>query len=114
VLETAEELDGALHLVRSDFPNNEPKRNYWRVPIKDGEGAYIATYTGEDVRPTPPFSTDPIQVAIHFGSAEKAAHEVYSYLAPKGDEPDYRVGVVAVYKKKNAEPSVAILNKIKP
>jgi len=104
-------LDMALNLVRSDI-ENDPHRSYWRVAGENGQGSYIATYEGNDVRPTPPFSTDPIRVVIDFGSAEKAVHEAYSYLAPKEDEPDYRVGIIAVYKKKDLEPNVAIINKL--
>lgn len=111
VLETKDGLDAALHLVRSSASSADPCSRYWRVPIEDGYGSYIATYVGEDVRPTPSFSSEPIRVTLGFGFAEKAAEAAYSYLAPKGSDSDYRVGVVAVYKKRGEEPHFAIMNR---
>lgn len=108
VVETKRGLDAALHLVRSDSENN-PLISYWRAPLEEGNGSYVATYRGEDMRPTPSFSTDPLPFSISYGSAEDAARAVYESLAPRGE--DYRVGVVAVYKKPGEEPHFAIMNR---
>ena len=99
----------ALHIARSAA--GDADRSSWRVPLTEGAGSYIATYTGSDVKPTPSFASDPLTVPLAFGSAEAAARGFFDALAPSQGEPDYRVGVVAVYAIPGEFPSVAIINR---
>ncbi len=110
LVEGARGMDGALHIVRS--VTNGIDRSSWSVPFETGKGLYIGTYIGEDVRPTPSFSGNPIPVALSYGSAAKAARALSEGLAPQSGETDYRVGFVAVYKKLGEAPEIAIVNRI--
>lgn len=111
MLETNKGFDAALHLVRSN-PANEPAVSYWQVPLEEGKGMYIATYTGADVRPTPSFSSAPLPVNLRYASAPSAARGVYEALAPRAGSNDYRIGVVAAYKAPGKEPEFSIINTI--
>lgn len=111
ILETDGGLDALLHIVRS-AKSLDPHRDYWRVSLKDGSGSYISTYTGEDVRPTPSFSSDPLPVSLHYGSAGNAAQGVYDALEPQAGKSDYRVGVIAAYKEPGKEPEISIINRL--
>ena len=103
-------VDGGLHIARS--AHNGIDRSSWTVPFESGAGLFISTYGGDDVKPTPSFSGDPRPVGLSFGSAQKAAESVFASFAPPGGETDYRVGVIAIYKRLGQEPEIAIVNLI--
>lgn len=99
-----------LHIVRAKEGVTE--RESTTVPLISGQGHYVATYNGDDVRPNPSYSGAPTSVQIGFGSAQVAAEEAFDALKPPQGGMDYRVGVVAIYKKPNEEASVAIVNRL--
>ena len=111
IVEVADGYDAALHVVRSG-EGNDPRVSYWSVPLEEGKGSFISTYTGEDARPTPSFTSKPLPLPLHFGSAEAAARAVYEALAPRKGRSDYRIGVVVVYKARGKEPVFSIINTI--
>jgi hypothetical protein len=82
------------------------------VPLVAGTGKYISTYAGEDVRPTPSFIGGPVDTSLSFGSADKASDAIFELLAPPAGEQDYRVGVIACYKKFGEKPTVSIKNRV--
>ncbi len=104
----SEKPDAALHVIRST--TNGIDKSAWDVPLRTGSGSYIATYAGNDVRPTPSFSGDPKEFPLSFGSPENAARSLHGQLAPSAGQSDYRVGFLAVYKKKNQDAETFILN----
>lgn len=109
VIKTDKGMDAAIHIVRS--AENGIDHSSWEVPLRNGEGRYISTYGGADVKPTPSFSGDPLPFALDFGSAQKAAKEVFDALAPGKGEEDYRVGVFALYIVEGEEPEIAVINR---
>lgn len=110
IIESGTGVDGALHIVRSAPDGID--HSSWSVSFEEGKGFYVGTYIGEDVKPTPAFAGDPLTVDLKFGSPEGAAQAVFDAFAPKEGALDYRVGVIAVYKKHGAEPEIAIVNRI--
>jgi IMP cyclohydrolase len=100
-----------LHIVRKK--NEIIQRQSWDIPLIPGQGKYIATYSGEDIRPTPSFEGYPINILCNFGSAENAVETIFNLLKPQhSDFPDYRVSVIAYYKKFGEIPIISIKNKI--
>jgi IMP cyclohydrolase len=100
-----------LHIVRQ--VNGSIQRQSWDIPLITGQGKYIATYSGEDIRPTPSFEGDPIDILCNFGSAENAVETIFNLLKSQhSDFPDYRVSVIAYYKKFGEIPIISIKNKI--
>jgi IMP cyclohydrolase len=104
-------FDAALHIVRSASPL-DPERSSWNVPLEDGSGSYIATYTGVDARPTASFSGEPLSIPLDFGSADATAQAFFDMLAPEVGQSDYRVGVIAAYLTAGGAPLVAIVNQL--
>jgi len=98
-----------LHIVSS--VSGAPDRRVWPLVLEEGEGCYIATYTGEDVKPTPSFQGAPLPVSLDFGSAEAAARGVFEALAPPDGKSDYRVGIVAVYRREG-KTDIKIKNRL--
>lgn len=110
VIEKGNALDGALHIIRSVADGID--RASYSVPLDSGEGMYISTYTGEDIKPTPSYKGEPVKVLLAHKNPEDAARALYNSLAPKNDSPDYRVGVLAVFKKSGQDPRASIINRI--
>jgi len=89
------------------------QRHSWDIPLITGQGKYISTYSGEDIRPTPSFEGEPIDILCDFGSAENAVKIIFDLLKPQhSDLVDYRVSVIAYYKKFGEIPIISIKNKI--
>jgi IMP cyclohydrolase len=109
IVESKGGVDGALHIIRSVSDGIDHAS--WSVPMINGRGMFISTYAGDDVKPTPSFRGSPRDVSLDFGSAERAAEEVFLSLAPNAGESDYRVGCLAVYKKAGEEPNIALRNR---
>lgn len=110
LVESGGKMDEALHIVRAVADGTD--RASWSLPLESGKGAFISTYIGADVKPTPSFSGEPLSVSLHFGSAKAAAQAVFDSFTPPSGEMDYRVGVIAVYKKIGEQPEIAIVNRI--
>jgi len=102
-------MDAAIHIVRSASDGID--HSSWTVPLVSGEGRYISTYTGEDIKPTPSFRGDPLPVTLQFGSAKKAVKAAFDALKPPRGQMDYRVGCFAVYLHEGVDPDIAILNR---
>ncbi|TSD06177.1 MAG: IMP cyclohydrolase [Parcubacteria group bacterium Greene0714_7] len=110
IIESSKGMDGALHIVRSASDGIDHAS--WSVSFESGKGEYVGTYIGEDVKPTPSFAGVPLSVPLQFGSAKSTAQAIFdSYTPPQGGI-DYRVGVIAVYKKLGEQAEIAIVNRI--
>ena len=101
-------FDAAFHIIRSSTSGID--RSSWTLDMKDGTGYYISTYRGDDVKPTPSFSGEPVHLAFSYNSAAEAAKALSASLAPARGETDYRVAFIAVFKALGKEPEVSILN----
>ncbi len=110
IVESASGMDGALHIVRS--ASNGIDKSSWSVPFEEGKGLFVGTYEGDDVKPTPSFPGDPLPVSLNFGSTHAAAKAVFDSYAPPAGGLDYRVGIIAVYKKPGLAPEIAIINRV--
>lgn len=110
IVETETRVQGALHIVRSASDGID--RSSWNVQFEEGMGSYIGTYIGSDVKPTPSFDGTPLSIPLSFGSAESAARTFFDAFEPPEGEMDYRVGVIAVYKKLGSLPEIAIINRL--
>ncbi|MFA5876980.1 MAG: IMP cyclohydrolase [Candidatus Paceibacterota bacterium] len=110
IIESSKGVDGALHIVRSASDGIDHAS--WSLSFEEGVGSYIGTYIGDDVKPTPSFAGDPISVPLTFGSAKNAAKGIFDLYAPKVGQLDYRVGVIAIYKKLGEQAEIAIVNRI--
>lgn len=95
-----------LYMVRSI--DDAVERRRWQLILKNGVGYFISTYTGEDVRPTPTFSGDPVELEVQFGSVNDVARALFEAQKPKAGQEDYRVGVVGATLSKE----MAIYNKM--
>ncbi len=111
VVEREDGFEASLHIVRHASPL-DPERAFWSVPLQDGTGSYIATYTGADIRPTPSFAGEPLAVPLAYGSVRAAAQGFFDMLAPQSGSPDYRIGVIAAYFQEGQPPAIAIVNKL--
>ncbi len=109
IFENENGASAALHIARSD--GDMSVTSVWEVPLESGHGKYIATYAGSDGSPTPLFAGEPLEITLDFGSPEAAAREIYKMLTPPPSEPDYRISVMAVYKKMGEAPRIKIVNK---
>lgn len=103
-------FDASLHIARRGESGVD--RSSWALPLGQNTGSFISTYEGVDVKPTPSFSGDPHMIALNFGSAHSAAKAVFERFAPPLDEMDYRVGIIALYKKLGEPTEVAIMNRV--
>ncbi|MES2014542.1 MAG: IMP cyclohydrolase [Patescibacteria group bacterium] len=110
LVESEGKMDGALHIVRHATDGTD--RASWSLSLESGKGAFVSTYIGADVKPTPSFSGEPVAVPLNFGSAKVAAETVFNSFTPPKGEMDYRVGVIAVYKKIGEKPEISIVNRI--
>jgi IMP cyclohydrolase len=108
-IQTASGMDAAIHITRSASDGID--RSCWNVPLETGKGMYISTYGGDDVKPTPSFSGEPIPVTLNFGNAKRAAQAVFDALKPPRGEMDYRVGCIALYVA-GGKSDIAITNKL--
>lgn len=103
-------FDASLHIARKGA--SEVDRSSWTLPLGENSGFFISTYEGDDVKPTPSFSGDPRTMTLNFGSAQVAAKTVFEHLTPPTGEMDYRVGIIALYKKFGQPVEVAIMNRV--
>jgi IMP cyclohydrolase len=111
MVETGQGIDAALHIAR--LAPDGIDRSSWNISLESGKGFFISTYRGEDARPAPSFSGDPISVPLAYGSAHNAAQSIFDSFTPPAGEPDYRVGVIAAYLSPGKEPEIAIVNRIR-
>jgi IMP cyclohydrolase len=109
----------ALYLIKanggvdraSDSETEQPHHEAFDLDLKPWQAYFISTYSGENIKPTPSFNTDPILIDINFQNVEEAAQQVYDYFAPTEDEQDLRVSVMAIETDLQlGEKSIAIIN----
>ncbi len=104
----------ALNIIKSDERGGVTRISYDAV-LKKGVAQYISTYTGSNIRPTPSYSGDPLEVKLNYSDARSAANECYDSLAPKNSNDDLRVGVVVVYVSRDSlKREIAIINRADP
>ncbi len=103
-------ISAAMYLIKSD-DNSKPHHEAYDLELKPNQAYFISTYSGENVKPTPPFNSQPILLNIDFKNAEDAAKQVYNYFEPKNDKQDLRVSVIAIEADlKLEEKEIAIIN----
>jgi IMP cyclohydrolase len=86
----------ALNIIKRD-QDGSSLRNTYEFTLQPGKGKLIATYSGENKDPLPSFMGEPVDLALPEVGAEGLAEAVYSALAPKGKNQDFRVSVACVY-----------------
>lgn len=86
----------ALSLIRRG-PEGSSLREYYKIPLKAGEGRWVATYSGENTDPVPSFKEKPAPIEIQTKSADEMAESVYDALSPEAGKSDFRVSVACVY-----------------
>jgi len=72
-------------------------RNYFEIPLINGRGKMISTYTGVNKDPLPSFIGEPLDMGIEWDNPLDAIIAVYESLEPKQGKQDFRVCVGAVY-----------------
>ena len=77
----AGKIEAALQIIRSRFDGSTSREERY-VSLEEGEGRYIATYDGMDIRPAPTFFGEPVAIEMNFKNAGDAARQVYDALAP--------------------------------
>ncbi len=73
----------------------------FEVPLLNGSGKLISTYTGENIDPLPSFRGEPLNFEVPWDNVEKAVNAVYEALAPKPRQQDFRVAVAGIYAKEH-------------
>ncbi len=102
-------FEAALHIVRSASDGID--KSSWTVPLVEGEGMFLSTYGGMDVKPTPSFSGDPVSVSLPRVAPKLLAQDLYDALTPEGGRSEYRVGFVVISLTRDNEPTLAIVNR---
>jgi len=102
----------ALNIIKRADDGSSSRQNF-KVPLIPGEGKMISTYSGENRSPLPSFQSDPEDVRLIHNTAEDTAEAVYLALAPKRQDPDFRVAVVCVFSAKelSSESNISVINR---
>jgi len=103
----------ALNIIKRELDGSS-LRNTYEFNLQAGKGKMIGTYMGENKDPLPSFSGDPLDLDLPETSAETMAEAVYSALAPKGNDPDFRVALACIYAEylNPINFDVAVINRI--
>lgn len=88
----------ALSLIKR-ARDGSSQRNIYEFSLVPGEGKMIATYEGKNTEPLPSYAGEPLDVEIEGASAQEVAENVYTSLAPREGEKDFRVAVTCVFGK---------------
>ncbi len=100
----------AMYMIKSNA-TNETQHEAYDLDLKPKQAYFLSTYSGENIKPTPSFNSEPILLEIDFKNAEDAAKQVYEYFMPKENKPDLRVSVMAIEADlKLEEKGIAIIN----
>ena len=67
-------------------------RSFFEVPVVEGVGKFISTYSGENKDPLPSFESNPIKIALTHKNAFECAEFFYNLF-----RPEIRVSVAAIY-----------------
>jgi len=70
--------------------------SFFSWQVEPGKSWLIATYSGREENPLPPFSGEPVEISLGTSAAEETAEAIYQALRPQDPAKDYRVAVVCV------------------
>ncbi len=84
---------------------------YFDIPLIQGKGKMIATYTGVNKNPLPSFHGEPVDIDIIFSGAEQGATEFYNALGPATGNDDFRVAAVVAIINNNGHAEISIKNR---
>ncbi len=112
----------AMHIVKNI--EGQTINSFFEVPLIDGRGKVISTYTGQNVpsgEVIPSFTGEPFDVTLKGKSPKEVAEAVYDALGPKNPGEgivspgqDFRVGVAAMfYNRKSNTAGSYIINRHK-
>ncbi|MFH1209258.1 MAG: IMP cyclohydrolase [archaeon] len=109
-------IDSAALSIIKRAEDGSSFRNYFEVPLINGRGKMISTYTGVNKDPLSSFIGEPLDVGIEWDNPLDAIIAVYESLEPKKDKDDFRVCVGAVYynlgnEKEDMELDMKIQNR---
>lgn len=103
-------VSAAMYLIKAG-DEGDTQHEAYDLDLEPNQAYFISTYSGENIKPTPSFNSDPILLKIDFKSVEEAAQQVYNYFAPTEGEKDLRVSVIAIEAdSKLEEKGVAVIN----
>lgn len=85
----------AMALIRRG-ENGQSIHEYYSLPLNPGEGYLLATYSGHNLNPPPPFSGPPLNFVMTKVGAREILDEFYEALAPQKGKEDWRVAGVVV------------------
>jgi IMP cyclohydrolase len=105
-------MNGAALSMVKRAPDGTVEREYFEVPLSEGEGKLITTYAGANVDPLPSFCGEPVSVQLEGQSAEEQARAVYNCLAPRNSQKDFRVAVAVIFSNlRTSNWQMSIINK---
>ncbi len=90
------EGQACLSLIRRGNQGSE-ERLFFPWKLEPGRGKLVATYSGREEYPLPPFDREPVDIPILSPDAITMAQEVDISLAPAPSASDYRVAVASVF-----------------
>jgi IMP cyclohydrolase len=103
-------FSAALSSIQSD-ENGKVVRKTWDIQLENGEGKFLSTYAGPNVRPTPSFVGEPIDVILSQSSPADLSKSIYSHFEPAFGREDLRVSVVVVFiNEQNFAKEISIIN----
>lgn len=103
--------EGAALSILKRAPDGSVMRNFYRIPLIDGAGRLIATYTGENANPLPSFTGEPVEVRIGGGTAEECVEEMYDALGPAAGAPDFRVSAACAVMDSDGSMTLRVRNR---
>lgn len=106
-------VDGRLAMsVISRGQDGQSKRDFFPLPLVQGQGFLLATYQGPNINPPPPFSGPPWEFFTPNSRPRELLHELDQALAPKSGKEDLRVALVALtFSRPDGKPdAVEIIN----
>jgi IMP cyclohydrolase len=110
LLENKGEVSHAMSIIKAN-ESLQTLHEVYDLTLTPTQGYFLSTYSGENIKPTPSFTSNPILIEIDFKSVEDAAEQTYNWLSPKEQQDDLRVSVIAIETDFDLnEKSVAIIN----
>lgn len=110
LINTDNQTSAGLHIIREN-QDEQISHEAYDLVLQPGQGYFLSTYAGPNTKPTPSFLESPILINIDFENVQAAAQKTYDYFAPKQNEPDLRVSVVAIETDLTvSEKAIAIIN----
>jgi IMP cyclohydrolase len=103
-------FSAALSSIRADF-EGKVLRKTWNINLGDGCGKFLSTYAGPNIRPTPSFAEDPIDILLNYDKASDLTRDIFDLIKPSEGRDDLRVSVVSIFLDlKNFNKEVSIHN----